>query len=149
MILCLYCSSSLSSYPKYDIFSAQCIEGNFNSNDAAQYRVAPSPRDLQRRKRNWKWQRNAETYQFTHWKEQQTERVPAAVPPPPLWSVMYLNLDLLINRRYIVGVTAAAIEAASVFGTKMCTADYLELLMSSIARRVDYYRPRPCLLRIS
>ena len=68
---------------------------------------------------------------------------------------MYLNLDLLINRRYIVGVTAAAIEAAaieavaSVFGTKMCTADYLELLMSSIARRVDYYRPRPCLLRIS
>jgi hypothetical protein len=60
--------------------------------------------------------------------------------------VMYLNLDLLINRRYIVGVTVAAIEAASVFGTKMCTADYLELLMSSIARRVDYYRPRPCLL---
>ncbi len=151
MILYLYCSSSLSSYPKYDIFSAQCIEGNFNSNDAAQYQVAPSPRDLQRRKRNWKWQRNAETYQFTHWKEQQTEGVPAAaVVPPSLWSVMYLNLDLLINRRYIVGVTAAAIEAAaSVFGTKMCTADYLELLMSSIARRVDYYRPRPCLLRIS
>ena len=153
MILYLYCSSSLSSYPKYDIFSAQCIEGNFNSNDAAQYRVAQSPRDLQRRKRNWKWQRNAETYQFTPWKEAgqaaaaETERVPAAAPP--LWSVMYLNLDLLINRRYIVGVTAAAIEAASVFGTKMCTADYLELLMSSIARRVDYYRPRPCLLRIS
>ena len=69
MILYLYCSSSLSSYPKYDIFSAQCIEGNFNSNDAAQYRVAQSPRDLQRRKRNWKWQRNAETYQFTPWKE--------------------------------------------------------------------------------
>lgn len=67
MILYLYCSSSLSPYPKYDIFSAQCIEGNFNSNDAAQ--VAQSPRDLQRRKRNWKWQRNAETYQFTHWKE--------------------------------------------------------------------------------
>ena len=82
------------------------------------------------------------------------ERLPAAAVPPPLWSVMYLNLDLLINRRYIVGVTAAAIEAAAaaaaaVFGTKMCTADYLELLMSSIARRVDYYRPRPCLLRIS
>jgi len=44
---------------------------------------------------------------------------------------------------------ASALCAASVFGTKMCTADYLELLMSSIARRVDYYRPRPCLLRIS